>query len=55
MKTFLILIVFAASLAGQIFGPTSRVRKGAGELSAGDCATSGDTELSSANNRGVKV
>lgn len=42
MKTILILICFGATLSAQIFGPTSRVKKGAGEPSAVDCATSGD-------------
>lgn len=42
MKTILILICFSATLAAQIFGPTSRVRKGVGEPSAGECASASD-------------
>ncbi len=42
MQTFLLLIVFSAALSAQIFGPANRVKKGAGEPSSGDCATSGD-------------
>lgn len=41
MKTIL-LILFALSLDAQIFGPASRVRKGAGEPSAGECDAAGD-------------
>ena len=42
MKTILIAICFSATLAAQIFGPTSRVRKGAGEPSSGECASASD-------------
>jgi len=42
MKTIFILICFGSALSAQIFGPASRVKKGAGEPSAGDCTASGD-------------
>jgi len=42
MKTIVIALIFASALSAQLFGPTERLKKGAGEPSAGACATSGD-------------
>ena len=42
MKHIALLLFFALSVQAQVFGPATRVRRGAGAPSSGECASAGD-------------